>query len=98
MRLSRLLEHSKTVGVLLGSEPVARSAEGQTVVLRARSVAGRWSGTHARNRLLQGLECQARVIRARRPRDESVTLHSGFPRPDHHGPAHQSNVQKGASR
>jgi hypothetical protein len=87
MRLSRLLEHSKTVGVLLGPEPVARSAEGQTVALRARSVAGRWSGTHDRNRLLQGLECQARVIRARRPRDESVTLHFGFPSPAHQNPA-----------
>ena len=82
LRLSRLLEDSETVGLLLGPEPIARSAEGQTVVLRSSSVAGRWSGTHDRNRLLQGLECQARVIRARRPLDEFVTLRPEFPRPE----------------
>ena len=81
LRLSRLLENSNTVGVLLGPEPISRSAEGQTVVLRANSTPGWWSGTHDRNRLLQGLECQAQVIRARRPRHEFVTLRSEFPRP-----------------
>ena len=43
MRLSRLLEDSETVGLLLGPEPIARSAEGQTVVLQSSSIAGRWS-------------------------------------------------------
>jgi hypothetical protein len=81
MRVSRLLEDSQTVGLLLGSEPIARSAEGQTVVLQSSPIAGRWSGTHDRNRLLQGLECQARVIRTRRPRDEFVTLCSEYPAP-----------------
>ena len=81
LRLSRLLEDSKTVGVLLGPEPISRSAEGQTVVLRSSSTAGCWSGTHGRNRMLQGLECQAQVIRARRPRHEFVTLRPEFPRP-----------------
>jgi recombination protein RecA len=98
MRLSRLLKHSKTVGVLLGSEPVARSAEGQTVVLRARSVAGKWSGTHDRNRLIQGLECQTRVIRVRRPRDESIILQPVFLSSDHYDPSHQKNVRNGVSR
>ena len=81
MRLSRLLEDSETVGLLLGPEPIARSAEGQTVVLQSSSIAGRWSGTHDRNRLLQGLECQARVIRACRPHDEFITLRPEFPSP-----------------
>ena len=81
MRVSRLLEDSKTVGLLLGPAPIARSAEGQTVVLRSGANAGRWSGTHDRNRLFKGLECQARVIRARRPHDAFVTLRSVFPRP-----------------
>ena len=81
MRLSRLLEDSETVGLLLGPEPIARSAEGQTVVLQSSSIAGRWSGTHDRNRLLQGLECQVRVIRACRPHDEFITLRPEFPRP-----------------
>jgi len=81
LRLSRLLENSKTVGVLLGPEPISRSAEGQTVVLRSSSTAGCWSGTHDRNRMLQGLECQAQVIRARRPHHEFVTLCPEFPRP-----------------
>jgi hypothetical protein len=82
LRLSRLLEDSETVGLLLGPAPIARSAEGQTVVLRSSSIAGRWSGTHDRNRLLQGLECQARVIRARRAHDECITLRPEFPRPE----------------
>ncbi len=82
MRISRLLEDSETVGLLLGPEPIARSADGQTVVLRPSESAGQWSGTHNRNRLLQGLECQVRVIRARQPRDASVTLRSEFPRPE----------------
>ena len=82
MRVSRLLENSETVGLLLGPEPIARSAEGQTVVLRSSAIAGRWSGTHDRNRLLQGLECQARVIRARRPHDEFITLRPEFPSPE----------------
>jgi hypothetical protein len=82
MRVSRLLENSQTVGLLLGPEPIARSAEGQTVVLQSSSIAGRWSGTHDRNRLLQGLECQARVIRARRPCDVFITLRPEFPRPE----------------
>ena len=93
MRLSRLLEDSETVGLLLGSKPIARSAEGQTVVLRSSSNAGRWSGTHDRNRLLQGLECQARVIRARRPHDECVTLRSEFPRPEEQKPESQRSPQ-----
>jgi recombination protein RecA len=33
LRLSRVLEHSRTVGLLLAPEPIARSAEGQTVML-----------------------------------------------------------------
>ena len=82
LRVSRLLEHSKTVGLLLGPEPIARSADGQTVVLRPGPTAGRWSGTHDRNWLLQGIDCQARVIRTRRPRDQHITVRSEFPRPE----------------
>ena len=82
LRLSRLLENSKTVGLLLGLEPIARSAEGQTVVLRPSGAVGWWSGTHGRNRLLQGLECQARVVRTRRPRHEFVTLRPEFQKPE----------------
>jgi len=81
MRVSRLLEDTKTVGLLLGPKPVARSAEGQTVVLRPAPTAGRWSGTHDRNRLFQGIECQARVIRARRPRDQCIILRPAIPEP-----------------
>ena len=81
LRLSRLLENTKTVGLLLGLEPIARSAEGQTVVLRPGGAVGWWSGTHDRNRLLQGLECEARVVRTRRPCHEFVTLRPEFEKP-----------------
>ena len=86
MRLSRLFEDSGTVGLLLGTQPIARSSEGQTVVLRPSSTAGRWSGTHDRNRLLLGLECQTRVVRARRPRDECITLRPEFFNPENQKP------------
>ena len=91
LRLFRLLEHGRTVGLLLAPEPIAMSAEGQTVILDAapgeagagRAVLSvphaRWAGTHDRSRILHGVRSQARVVRTRRPSDAFVTLKTEFP-------------------
>jgi recA bacterial DNA recombination protein len=67
MRISRVVEGSLTVAVLIGSEHIARSPGGATISLdrAATSVAGDWSGATARARRLRGLTIAPRVISAR---------------------------------
>ena len=50
LRLARTLEGSKTVGLLVGSEPIARSVSGRTVIVRAAVAGGRWVGSSERSR------------------------------------------------
>ena len=67
MRIARIVEGSLTVTVLLGTEHIARSPGGATVVLEqggARASA-EWAGDNARNRRLQGLAIRPRVISMR---------------------------------
>jgi hypothetical protein len=67
MRLSRVIEGSVTVAVLIGSEHIARSPGGVTVALESASadLAGIWSGATPRARRLRGLTICPRVISAR---------------------------------
>jgi hypothetical protein len=79
MRLQRVLEGQDTVGLLLGTQPLSRSAGGVSLVLEPKrhveapgfglragaGVVGRWSGAASGMRLFQGLESQVRVLRAR---------------------------------
>ena len=81
LRLSRVLEYSRTVGLVLASEPVARSSEGHTVALDGNADAC-WAGDHDRSRVFQGLESRAQVIRIRRPVDAFVTLRFIHPTPE----------------
>ena len=73
LRLQRMVEGRQTMCVIAGNEPMARSSAGLTVrvapALRLRSgQAGRFSG-----RLFEGLDVQARVVRARtREHEDSV--------------------------
>jgi recombination protein RecA len=67
-RLQRVIEGSRTVCLLLGPAPIARSAEGVSIQL-APSRQGIWDA-----RLLLGLEIQARVVRARDPEDGRCRL------------------------
>ena len=62
LRLQRMIEGSQTLGVLVGSEPMARSSAGLTVKLGMRDSG---SGIRFRGRLFDGLDIDARVIRAR---------------------------------
>ena len=75
LRLQRLVEGSQTTCVLVGGEPMARSAAGLTVRLEARGwrlEAGDSRPSHAR--LFKGLLVEARVIRARARHQEDVCV------------------------
>ena len=58
LRLQRIIEGSQTACVLVGPAPIARSSAGLTLQLGARDA--RW-GSH----LFEGLNLEARVVRAR---------------------------------
>ena len=64
LRLQRMIEGSQTLGVLIGSEPMARSSAGLTVTLGVRPSPLR-HGIRFRGRLFEGIDIEARVIRAR---------------------------------
>lgn len=67
MRISRVIEGSTTVAVLVAAEHVARSPGGVTITLQRGDavIAGEWRGDSARGRRLQGLAIRPRVISAR---------------------------------
>ena len=69
-RLQRTLENSRTVCLLVGAAPIARSTGGVTLQL-ARAERGRgrgqWLGGATAPRLFTGLDIEARVIRSRVP-------------------------------
>jgi hypothetical protein len=71
LRLQRLVEGSHTIGVLLGGEPMARSAAGLTLRLASRGPsqdAGCGSGARFSGLLFAGLDVEARIVRAARAR------------------------------
>jgi len=67
LRLQRMIEGSQTLGVLVGSEPMARSSAGLTVQLTIKPSAGGdvVRGWRFPGRLFEGIDVDARVIRAR---------------------------------
>jgi hypothetical protein len=67
MRLSRVIEGSATVALLLAADHVARSAGGVTIALDAPSgaAAGDWRGGAPRARYLRGLAVHPRIVSAR---------------------------------
>lgn len=70
LRLQRLVEGSQTTAVLVGAEPMARSSAGLTLKLsRAQG-----SGLRAGPRLFDGLDVEARVVRARARGQEDVRV------------------------
>lgn len=64
MRLARMVERSDTVALLVGSERLARSAGGATILLEPAAV--RWQGSAARARLFAGVDLAPRVTGVRR--------------------------------
>jgi RecA/RadA recombinase len=66
MRLSRVIEGSQTVALLVGSERLARSPGGVTITLNIGDGENcvRWAGESDRARLLDGLNLRPRVVTA----------------------------------
>jgi recombination protein RecA len=70
MRLQRIIEGTQTACVLVGGEPMARSSAGLTLRLTGiRSGAGRF-----RNLLFDGLDFEARIVRARAREREDASV------------------------
>jgi hypothetical protein len=67
LRLSRVIEGSQTVLLLLGSERIARSSSGASIALEGEAgPLGMWTGQGPRARRLAGLDITPRIIVARR--------------------------------
>ena len=64
LRLQRLLEGSQTAGVLVGTQPMARSASGLTLKFQCQ-IPQSQSRIRFRGRLFDGLDVEAQVVRAR---------------------------------
>jgi hypothetical protein len=71
LRLQRMVEGSQTICVLVGGEPMARSAAGLTLQLGIR---GAGLGARFHHTLFKGLDIEARVIRARSHGHEHVCV------------------------
>jgi recombination protein RecA len=71
LRLAHIHEGRDTVGLLVGTAPVGRSAAGVSVSLRGT---GEWTGTSAQSRRLSGLRVQPKVARSARARS-AMTAH-----------------------
>ena len=67
MRISRVIEGSPTVAVVVAAARVARSPGGGTIALEAarESPRGRWSGAADRARLLCALDLHPRIVGGR---------------------------------
>ncbi len=63
MRMSRVIEGTQTVALIIGAERIARSPGGVTVALDAPCA--KWTGTGARARLFRGVDLRPRVVGAR---------------------------------
>jgi hypothetical protein len=72
LRLQRMVEGSQTACVLVGAEPMARSSAGLTLRLSATRDAR--SGIRFRDVLFDGLDVEARVVRARAREQEDVRV------------------------
>jgi hypothetical protein len=71
LRLQRMVEGSQTACLLIGSEPMARSSAGLTLKFGIRNLE---FGMRFRDRLFDGLDVEARVVRARAREQEDVRV------------------------
>src|SRR2546422_10356587 len=76
-RLQRIVEGSQTASVLVGSEPMARSSAGLTLRLGIRDPR---FGIRFSGRLFDGLDIEARIVRARVLWQEQGSACDGAPR------------------
>jgi hypothetical protein len=71
LRVQRAVEGHETACVLLAPEPLARSAGGLTLVLRAQAT---WGGDAGHSRVMTGLALGGRVISPRRRMEGELAL------------------------
>jgi hypothetical protein len=71
LRLQRMVEGSQTACVLVGSEAMARSSAGLTLQLGRRAEG---SGLRFTERLFDGLDVQARIVRAHAREQEEACV------------------------
>jgi recombination protein RecA len=74
LRLQRMVEGSQTACVLVGSEPMARSSAGLTLRLAAFGPRDSGFGVRFRELLFDGLDMQARIVRARAHEHEEACV------------------------
>ena len=74
LRLQRLIEGGQTAGVLVGTDPMARSSAGLTLRLGVREPGRGAPGIRFGPRLFDGFDIDARVIRARARAQEDATV------------------------
>ena len=65
MRVSRMIEGSDTVALLVGCERLARSPGGVTIALDAVAARDGWAGASDRARVFAGITPAPRVVSAR---------------------------------
>jgi recombination protein RecA len=94
LRVQRAVEGSDTACVLVTPEPLARSAGGVTLTLRATP---QWRGDADRARLLGGLAVTARLVSSRRRVTGEVRIVTTAA-DDHHAPTHRSSEHFNESR
>ena len=76
LRLQRLIEGSQTACVLVGGEAMARSSAGLTLRLGKRAEgSGLTAGFRFDTQLFDGIDVEARVVRARAREQEDVRVH-----------------------
>lgn len=63
MRMSRVIEGTQTIALVIGAERIARSPGGVTIALEDSR--GQWTGTSERSRLFRGVEFRPRVAGGR---------------------------------
>ena len=71
LRIQRVVEGSDTACLLIGPEPLARSAGGLTVMLTGHTT---WNGTSEHSRWLSGLDADIRIVSPRRRADGEVRV------------------------
>jgi recombination protein RecA len=74
LRLQRMVEGSPTACLLVGSEPMARSSAGLTIRLGSARAHGSVGGPRFGPTLFDGLDLDARVLRARARGEDDVRL------------------------
>ena len=71
LRLQRMVEGSQTACLLIGSQPMARSSAGLTLRLGLRAEG---SGLRFTERLFDGIDVEARIVRARAREQEEASI------------------------